>query len=84
MGLDFSHKYILENDAVLLRPIEASDRELLMDFAVNEPEIWRFNANGGNGRENFERYFARALKQFAMKRNTPLSFSTKNSRNTWA
>ncbi len=64
MSLDFTKKYILENDFVLLRPLEFSDKELLMGYAINEPEIWKYNINGGNGKENFDRYFDKAVQQF--------------------
>lgn len=62
MNFNFNEKYILENDFVLLRPIKFSDKELLLNFAINEPEIWKYNINGGNGIENFERYFDTAIK----------------------
>ncbi|RZL32630.1 MAG: N-acetyltransferase [Pedobacter sp.] len=61
MNFDFTKKYVLENDFVLLRPLTASDKELLIAYGINEPEIWKFNVNGGNGKENFENYFDTAL-----------------------
>jgi RimJ/RimL family protein N-acetyltransferase len=81
MNLDFTEKYILEDDFVLLRPLEFSDKELLMEFAINEPEIWRFNINGGNGKKKFEIYFATAMKQFADKKEYPfIVFDKRNNR----
>lgn len=71
MNFDFTEKYILENDFVLLRPLEVSDKEKLIHFAINEPEIWKFNINGGNGKENFETYFDTALKLFKEKAHYP-------------
>jgi len=71
MSLDFSEKYILENDVVLLRPLEVSDKEVLMEYAINEPEIWKYNSNGGNGKENFERYFDKAIQLFEEKKDYP-------------
>jgi len=71
MSLDFSEKYILENDVVLLRPLEVSDKEVLMEYAINEPEIWKYNINGGNGKENFERYFDKAIQLFEEKKDYP-------------
>ncbi len=62
MNFNFSENYILENDFVLLRPLKISDKDLLSNFAINEPEIWKYNINGGNGIENFERYFDTAIK----------------------
>ena len=36
-------EYILENHAVLLRPLVLSDIEYLEPFAASEPELWRFS-----------------------------------------
>ncbi len=80
MNLDFTEKYILENDFVLLRPLELKDKEVLMEFGINEPEIWRFNVNGGNGKENFEKYFDTAIKQFGDKNQYPfIVFDKRNN-----
>lgn len=80
MNLDFTEKYILENDFVLLRPLEVTDKELLIEFGINEPEIWRFNINGGNGKENFEHYFDTAIKQFRDKNQYPfIVFDKRNN-----
>lgn len=61
--MDFNYKdnYILENDFVLLRPLQMEDKELLIDYSVNEPEIWRYNINGGNGLANYETYINTAI-----------------------
>ncbi len=63
MEFNFKEKYSLENDEVLLRPLELSDKEFLLEYAVNEPEIWRFNSNGAEGIEKFEKYISNALTQ---------------------
>lgn len=81
MNLDFTEKYILENDFVLLRTLEVTDKEMLIEFGINEPEIWRFNINGGNGKENFERYFDTAIKQFSDKNQYPfIVFDKRNNK----
>lgn len=71
MNFDFTEKYILENDHVLLRPLEVSDKEKLINFAINEPEIWKFNINGGNGKKNFNTYFNTAINLFKQKNQYP-------------
>jgi RimJ/RimL family protein N-acetyltransferase len=63
MKFDFKEKYILENEAVRLQPLELSDFDLLLDYSENEPEIWDFNANGGNGKENLKEYIFNAIEQ---------------------
>lgn len=40
---NFSKDYILEDDAVLLRPLHTNDYYNLVDFAINEPELWKYS-----------------------------------------
>lgn len=59
--IDFAKDYVLENEKVLLRPLKESDFEVLLEFAINEPEIWKFNARGANSADNLKRYIETAL-----------------------
>lgn len=59
---DFLKEVILQDDAVLLRPLQQSDLENLLPFSLNEPEIWTFSSVPAAGRENLENYIALALK----------------------
>jgi len=59
--MNLGKDYILENGRVRLRPLEASDFDLLLEYSLREPEIWRFNARGADSRENLERYIGQAL-----------------------
>lgn len=79
MNFDFTEKYRLENEYVLLRPLTTADKELIINFGINEPEIWRFNVNGGNGKENFENYFDTALRLFNEKNHYPFIVFDKRS-----
>lgn len=63
MNFNFKENYILENETVRLRPLEASDFDLLLEYSVNEPDIWSFNSNGANGAENLKKYITNAIKQ---------------------
>ncbi|UQD56764.1 GNAT family N-acetyltransferase [Flavobacterium sp. K5-23] len=63
MNFNYSENYILENEAVLLRPLEKSDFEYLLEYSLNEPDIWTYNANGANGAENLERYISNTITQ---------------------
>ncbi|OCX53316.1 GNAT family N-acetyltransferase [Mucilaginibacter sp. PPCGB 2223] len=56
-----AEKYILEDDRVLLRPLEAGDIKYLMPFSLNEPDIWTYSSITGAGRENMENYVKGAL-----------------------
>lgn len=80
MNLDFKEKYVLENERVLLRPLELEDIELLVEYSINEPEIWRFNANGGNGKENLEKYISKAIKQRDNQQEYPFIVFDKKSK----
>jgi len=59
--IDFNKDYILENEKVKLIPLEEKHFENLLEFSVNEPEIWKYNAFGGNGKENLQKYIETAL-----------------------
>ncbi len=53
---DFSTDYILEDDFVQLRPLHENDFDHLVQFAFNEPDIWKFSlvpVVGGNGLRNY-------------------------------
>jgi len=57
----FSEEVILENDAVLLRPLNINDFEHLLQFSENEPEIWQYSLVRVAGSENLNRYISQAL-----------------------
>lgn len=61
MNFDFSQNIILENEAVLLRPLTISDTANLLYFSENEPELWTYSLVQANGRQNLERYINLAL-----------------------
>lgn len=60
--LSFPKEVLLEDDAVLLRPLQHSDIENLLPFSLNEPEIWTFSSIPAAGRENLENYIDLAIK----------------------
>lgn len=61
MAFDFKQDYILEDDTVLLRPLQHADIENLLDFSLSQPEIWKFSSLPAIGKENFTNYIALAL-----------------------
>lgn len=63
MNFNFKEDYILENDIVRLQPLQATDYEKLVEFSINEPELWNFNANGPDNPENLKKYIDKALSQ---------------------
>ena len=62
MDLDFSQNTILEDESILLRPLQEADIENLLEISLNEPETWEYSLVRANGRENLENYIKIALK----------------------
>lgn len=61
MNLDSFPDLILENEAVLLRPLLETDFDNLLDFSINEPDTWKYSLVRANGKENLKKYIQIAL-----------------------
>jgi N-acetyltransferase len=61
----FSEKVILEDERVLLRPLAESDFELLLPFAMNETELWKYSMVSPAGSEGMKAYIESSLKNRA-------------------
>ena len=57
--------YILEDDAVLLRPLQATDMAHLKCFAINEPTLWQYSLVPASGVHGMATYIDAALAQRA-------------------
>ena len=79
MNTDFSQNTILEDEFVLLRPLEESDLENLLEISLNEPETWKYSLVGANGKENLENYIQIALKARENKTEFPFIVFDKKS-----
>jgi hypothetical protein len=44
VNFNFDEDYILEDEIIRLRPLRAEDFEQLLEYSINEPDIWEFNA----------------------------------------
>ena len=64
MGIDFNcnNDYLLEDDFVLLRPLEEHDLEYLLPYALQEPDLWTFSLKNPAGEEGMKQYIADSLK----------------------
>jgi RimJ/RimL family protein N-acetyltransferase len=71
---------ILENDAVLLRPLLTTDLEHLLEYAINEPDTWQFSLIRANGKENLEKYIQLTLEAKERKVEYPFIVFDKKSR----
>lgn len=58
----FVQDYFLENDYVLLRPICLEDIDFLLEYACNEPELWRHTLVSAAGYENMLAYINHATR----------------------
>lgn len=61
MTEDFTKDIILENDRVLLRPLAMTDMDLLMNFSLDEPELWTYSLTPASGIENLKDYMFKAI-----------------------
>jgi N-acetyltransferase len=58
---DFKTDYRLENDRVLLRPLNENDLGHLLPFAIMEPELWQYSLISAAGEAGMKNYFHQAL-----------------------
>jgi len=65
MALNFDAKqdYILEDDVVLLRPLQKGDFIHLLPISLNEPETWTYSSKSAAGEEALTAYMADALTE---------------------
>ncbi len=68
---EFPQNIILEDDFVLLRSLQESDVENLLEIALNEPETWEYSLVRANGKENLTHYIQIALKAKANQTEFP-------------
>lgn len=73
MAFDFNQNLILEDECVLLRPLQLSDVDNLLYLSESEPELWKFSlVKAGSGREHLEHYIRIALE--ARQKHTEFPF----------
>jgi len=53
---DCAKNYILEDDRVLLRPLQQEDKIHLLPFSLNEPYLWKYSLVGAEGEEGLQNY----------------------------
>lgn len=75
----FPQNIILEDDFVLLRPLQESDVENLLEIAINEPETWHYSLVSAHGKENLTNYIQHAVKSRANNTEYPFIVFDKKS-----
>ena len=58
---DCSKNYILEDDRVLLRPLQWEDFDQLLPFSLNEQTLWKYSLIGAEGEDGLRNYMNIAL-----------------------
>jgi N-acetyltransferase len=53
---DCGNNYILEDDRVMLRPLQQEDTIHLLPFALHEPELWKYSLVSAAGEEGLQNY----------------------------
>ncbi len=61
MAFNFSENYVLEDDCVLMRPLQENDYANLLEFALHEPDTWQFSLLTAAGEEGLKAYIHAAL-----------------------
>ncbi|KIC00069.1 GCN5 family acetyltransferase [Flavobacterium sp. KMS] len=79
MDFNFSENIVLEDDLVLLRPLQKTDVENLLEISINEPNTWEYSLIRANGKENLENYIDIALKAREKKIEFPFIVFDKKS-----
>lgn len=68
--LDFTKKYVLENDFVRLSPLRLEHNRVLLEIS-KDPNIWTYFLEKGNGIDNLTKYISTAVNNRTLKREYP-------------
>ena len=61
INFDCNLDYVLENEAVMLRPLQSTDTKNLLSISESEPELWQYSLLSAAGEINLEKYINLAL-----------------------
>ena len=64
---NFNEEIILENERVLLRPLQVSDGSLLGHYVNEEPDLWQYSLVAIHNSEDLENYIQSAIEARAHK-----------------
>jgi len=69
--ISFPENVILEDERVLLRPLQHSDIEFLLPFAIKEPETWSYSLVSPAGEKGMKKYVTTTIQQREQKIECP-------------
>src|SRR5579863_10439630 len=78
--LSFPDNVILEDERVLLRPLELSDLEFLLHYAITEPETWEYSLISPAGEAGMKNYISTTIDQRQVKNEYPFIVFDKTSK----
>jgi len=76
MKFDFSQPIKLENERIILCPLEQNDFTYLLPFSENEKDLWDFSLTPAAGAETYKIISTQPLLSKKNYSHTPLWFST--------
>jgi RimJ/RimL family protein N-acetyltransferase len=77
----FDHNIILQNERVLLRPLQLSDEEHLVPFVLTEPTIWKYSLIAPTDEASMKTYIATAIQNRSENKEYPfIVFDKKENR----
>lgn len=68
---DCTKNYTLEDERVMLRPLEQEDKMLLLPFSLQEPDLWKYSLVGAEGEEALQHYMDITFKAKAEGKEYP-------------
>lgn len=78
--ISFPENLILENERVLLRPLQLTDIEFLLPYAINEPETWNYSMISPTGENGMKEYIDTTIEQREQKREYPFIIFDKTTK----
>lgn len=60
--MDTKKEYILEDNRVILRPLQIDDFLHLKIFSMQEPELWDYSLSSASGEKNMQAYIQKAVQ----------------------
>ena len=72
-------QYMLEDQHVLLMPMDEGDYHNLLPFSLHEPELWKYSLVSGAGEEGLKHYMQLALDARDIGREYPFIVFDKNT-----
>jgi len=81
--ISFPQNLVLEDDRVLMRPLEKTDIDFLEPYVIHESDIWSYFLTPMNSREHMEQYITTTVEQRELGKEYPFIIFDKKA-NTYA